>query len=177
MPHSCNTMNVPYIPSTSTPSFHLEAAMILQLPAAPAQSKTGTWDCVSKLCTNPLHQTELRSLESWNLTKEARKRWEVHENGWVHPAAVSREYTNHLWCVIRGKKVVTSCRNINFSEVVLLADFFFNFDTFVSLAIPSLQLRPTTSFFPNLDSTLKTNTQYLKKKWILWDNPALCLCV
>jgi hypothetical protein len=37
----------------------------------------------------------------------------------------------------------------------------FFIDTFVSLAIPSLQLRLTTSLFSNLDSTLKTNTQYL----------------
>jgi hypothetical protein len=36
---------------------------------------------------------------------------------------------------------------------------FFFIDTFVSLAIPSLQLRLTTSLFSNLDSTLKTNTQ------------------
>jgi hypothetical protein len=34
-------------------------------------------------------------------------------------------------------------------------------NTLVSLAIPSLQLRPTTSLFSNLDSTLKTNSQYL----------------
>jgi hypothetical protein len=34
-------------------------------------------------------------------------------------------------------------------------------DTFVSLAIPSLQFRLTTSSFSNLNSTLKTNTQYL----------------
>jgi hypothetical protein len=38
---------------------------------------------------------------------------------------------------------------------------FFFIDTFVSLAIPSLQLRLTTSLLSNLDSTLKTNTQYL----------------
>jgi hypothetical protein len=31
----------------------------------------------------------------------------------------------------------------------------------VSFAIPSLQLRLTTSFFSNLDSTLRTNIQYL----------------
>jgi hypothetical protein len=37
----------------------------------------------------------------------------------------------------------------------------FFFDTFVSLAIPSLQLRLTTSLFSNLYSKLKTNTQYL----------------
>jgi hypothetical protein len=37
----------------------------------------------------------------------------------------------------------------------------FFIDTFVSLAIPSLQLRLTTSLFSNLDSKLKTNTQYL----------------
>jgi hypothetical protein len=35
------------------------------------------------------------------------------------------------------------------------------FNTFVSLAIPSLQLRLTTSLFSNLDSKLKTNSQYL----------------
>jgi hypothetical protein len=39
--------------------------------------------------------------------------------------------------------------------------FFFILDTFVSLAIPSLQLRLTTSLFSNLDSKLKTNSQYL----------------
>jgi hypothetical protein len=39
--------------------------------------------------------------------------------------------------------------------------FIFFIDTFVSLAIPSLQLRLTTSLFSNLDSTLKTNNQYL----------------
>jgi hypothetical protein len=39
--------------------------------------------------------------------------------------------------------------------------YIFFIDTFVSLAIPSLQLRLTTNLFPNLDSTLKTNTQYL----------------
>jgi hypothetical protein len=33
-------------------------------------------------------------------------------------------------------------------------------DTFVSLAIPSLQLRLTTSLFSNLDSKLKTNILY-----------------
>jgi hypothetical protein len=33
----------------------------------------------------------------------------------------------------------------------------FFIDTFVSLAIPSLQLRLTTSFFSNLDSKLKLN--------------------
>jgi hypothetical protein len=38
---------------------------------------------------------------------------------------------------------------------------FFLIDTYVSLASPSLQLRLTTSLFSNLDSTLKTNTQYL----------------
>jgi hypothetical protein len=37
----------------------------------------------------------------------------------------------------------------------------FFIDTFVSLAIPSLQLRLATSLFSNLDSKLKTNTQYL----------------
>jgi hypothetical protein len=31
----------------------------------------------------------------------------------------------------------------------------------VSLAIPSLQLRLTTSLFSNLDSKLKTNSQYI----------------
>jgi hypothetical protein len=31
----------------------------------------------------------------------------------------------------------------------------------VSLAIPSLQLRLTTNLFSNLDSKLKTNSQYL----------------
>jgi hypothetical protein len=35
------------------------------------------------------------------------------------------------------------------------------FDTFVSLAISSLQLRLTTSLFSNLDSKLRTNSQYL----------------
>jgi hypothetical protein len=39
--------------------------------------------------------------------------------------------------------------------------YFFFIDTFVSLAIPSLQLRLTTSLFSNLDSTLKPNIQYL----------------
>jgi hypothetical protein len=34
-------------------------------------------------------------------------------------------------------------------------------DTFVSLTVPSLQLRLTTSLFSNLDSNLKTNSQYL----------------
>jgi hypothetical protein len=37
----------------------------------------------------------------------------------------------------------------------------FFIDIFVSLAIPSLQLRLTTNLFSNLDSILKTNTQYL----------------
>jgi hypothetical protein len=37
----------------------------------------------------------------------------------------------------------------------------FFIDTFVSLAIPSLQLRLITSLFSNLDSKLKTNSQYL----------------
>jgi hypothetical protein len=37
----------------------------------------------------------------------------------------------------------------------------FFIDTHVSLAIPSLQLRLTTSLFANLDSKLKTNTQSL----------------
>jgi hypothetical protein len=35
---------------------------------------------------------------------------------------------------------------------------FFFIDTFVSLAIPSLQLRLTTSLFYNFDSKLKTNS-------------------
>jgi hypothetical protein len=39
--------------------------------------------------------------------------------------------------------------------------YIFFFDTFVSLAIPSLQLRLTTSLFSNLDSKLKNNSQYL----------------
>jgi hypothetical protein len=39
--------------------------------------------------------------------------------------------------------------------------FFFFIDTFVSLAIPSLQLRLTTSLFSNLDSKLENNSQYL----------------
>jgi hypothetical protein len=45
----------------------------------------------------------------------------------------------------------------------------FFIDTFVSFAIPSLQLRLTTSLFSNLDSTLKTNTQYLSivQCWVL----------
>jgi ABC-type microcin C transport system permease subunit YejE len=34
-------------------------------------------------------------------------------------------------------------------------------NTLVSLPIPGLQLRLTTSSFSNLDSTLKANTQYL----------------
>jgi hypothetical protein len=38
---------------------------------------------------------------------------------------------------------------------------FFFIDIFVSLAVPSLQLSLTTSLFSNLDSKLKTNTQYL----------------
>jgi hypothetical protein len=38
---------------------------------------------------------------------------------------------------------------------------FFFIDTFVSLASPSLQLRLATSLFSNLDSKLKTNSQYL----------------
>jgi hypothetical protein len=44
---------------------------------------------------------------------------------------------------------------------VLFYYFFFFIDTFMSLAIPSLQLRLTTSLFSNLDSKLKTNSQYL----------------
>jgi hypothetical protein len=39
--------------------------------------------------------------------------------------------------------------------------FLFFIDTFVSLAIHSLQLRLTTSLFSNLDSKLKTNSQYV----------------
>jgi hypothetical protein len=39
--------------------------------------------------------------------------------------------------------------------------FFIIIDTFVSLAIPSLQLRLTTSLFSNLDSKLKTYIPYL----------------
>jgi hypothetical protein len=39
--------------------------------------------------------------------------------------------------------------------------FIFVVDTFVSLAIHSLQRRLTTSLFSNLDSKLKTNSQYL----------------
>jgi hypothetical protein len=46
------------------------------------------------------------------------------------------------------------------SEAESAIQFFF-IDTFVSLAIPSLQLRLTTSLFSNLDSKLKTNSQYL----------------
>jgi hypothetical protein len=42
----------------------------------------------------------------------------------------------------------------------MCASFFF-IDAFVSLAIPSLQLRLNISFFSNLDSKLKTNSQYL----------------
>jgi hypothetical protein len=38
----------------------------------------------------------------------------------------------------------------------------FFIDTFVSLAIPSLQLRLTTSLFSNLDSKLKTNIKSKK---------------
>jgi hypothetical protein len=34
-------------------------------------------------------------------------------------------------------------------------------DTFVCLAIPSLQLRLTTALFSNLDSALKSNTQHI----------------
>jgi hypothetical protein len=45
--------------------------------------------------------------------------------------------------------------------MTFLGRWFFLIDTFVSLAIPSLQLGLTTSLFSNLDSTLKTNTQYL----------------
>jgi hypothetical protein len=44
---------------------------------------------------------------------------------------------------------------------IKMSSFFFNWHL-VSLAIPSLQLRLTTSLFSNLDSTLKTNTQYLR---------------
>jgi hypothetical protein len=43
----------------------------------------------------------------------------------------------------------------------MLLRFFIFIDTFASLAIPSLQLRLTTSLFSNLDSKLKTNSQYL----------------
>jgi hypothetical protein len=39
--------------------------------------------------------------------------------------------------------------------------YIFFIDIFVSPAIPSLQLRLTTSLFSNLDSKLRTNTQYL----------------
>jgi hypothetical protein len=49
-------------------------------------------------------------------------------------------------------------RGLMFSKRV---EIIFFIDTFVPLAIPSLQLRLTTSLFSNLDSTLKTNTQYL----------------
>jgi hypothetical protein len=37
----------------------------------------------------------------------------------------------------------------------------FFIDTIVSLAIPGLQLRLTTSLFSDLDSKLRTNSQYL----------------
>jgi hypothetical protein len=51
------------------------------------------------------------------------------------------------------------CRYIIHSSADLHTFFFI--DTFVSLAIPSLQLRLTTSLFSNLDSKLKTNSQCL----------------
>jgi hypothetical protein len=46
------------------------------------------------------------------------------------------------------------------SSFWLIFKYIFLFiNTFVSFAIPSLQLRLTTSLFSNLDSKLKTNTQ------------------
>jgi hypothetical protein len=63
-----------------------------------------------------------------------------------------------------GQGYKTRSRSIEVSYLTYLQcvvlDFVF-VDTFVSLAIPSLQLRLTTSLFSNLDSMLKTNTQYL----------------
>jgi hypothetical protein len=48
-----------------------------------------------------------------------------------------------------------SCANSTSTTIIFLID------TFVSPAIPSLQLRLTTSLYSSLDSKLKTNTQYL----------------
>jgi hypothetical protein len=51
--------------------------------------------------------------------------------------------------------------DVHFSVYSECFFFYFFIDTFVSLAIPSLQLRLTTSLFSNLDSKLKTNSQYV----------------
>jgi hypothetical protein len=64
-------------------------------------------------------------------------------------------YFYQYFCLKRGTIIGGGGRSL----AVLTLNIFF-IDTFVSLAIPSLQLRLTTSLFSNLDSTLKTNTQY-----------------
>jgi hypothetical protein len=71
-------------------------------------------------------------------------------------AFVTTEDFNHLERDMENK----FCPAIFAYKVTFPRNFFF-IDTFVSLAIPSLQLRLTTNLFSNLDSTLKTNTQYL----------------
>jgi hypothetical protein len=60
--------------------------------------------------------------------------------------------------MFRPHTAILSCYRILSSRISF---FIIIIDTFVSLAIPSLQLRLTTSLFSNLDSRLKTNTQYL----------------
>jgi hypothetical protein len=54
------------------------------------------------------------------------------------------------------------CELLNSQIPGLPVEFrFFFIDTFVSLAVPTLQLRLTTNLFSNLDSKLKTNSQNL----------------
>jgi hypothetical protein len=58
------------------------------------------------------------------------------------------------------KQGVTSLQSGTMQTALAARQVFF-IDTFVSLAIHSLQLRLTTSLFSNLDSKPKTNSQYL----------------
>jgi hypothetical protein len=58
-------------------------------------------------------------------------------------------------------KVLFYLGGSNFILHCMYSTLIFFIDTFVSLAVPSLQLRLTTSLFSNLDSKLKTNSQYL----------------
>jgi hypothetical protein len=84
------------------------------------------------------------------------------------------EYRNYYWRMIENSREFIYYWFVDYLAMILVSQFIYRkiigfffwiyiffIDTFVSLAIPSLQLRLTTSLFSSLDSKLKTNSQYL----------------
>jgi hypothetical protein len=93
---------------------------------------------------------------------------------------IDRQYSDLLWIIWKNykilmwgqivtveirteplKNIIQSITSSPHHSVASWFGWFFFTVTFVSFVIPSLQLWLTTSLFYNLDSTLKTNSQYL----------------